>query len=407
MNDQPLTESSLRRRIKRKFNRSDQQFFLPCAPGVEPILATEVQQVLETAANSSAIEQTAGGVLVHGHLYTLYPLNLHLRTANRVLLRIADFWADSLPALFSHASRVQWETYLGFRESVAVRTASVRSRLATGDTLETTLVAAINARLESMRAPVRLDSAAGAVGPTLHVRIARDRVTLSIDTSGDHLYKRGYRIEGAKAPLRPTLAAALLAYSGWPVDAELIDPFCGSGTIPIEAALAKMGRPVNAMREFDFQGLPFHNPSLWERLRSRTPEPVEVGRILAVDVDPDAVRAAIRNAEAAGVDGYIDFHVLDSRKLRVEDLGSAGHGWIVSNIPYGKRIDVGASPGAFTRQTLNAFRTNFGGWHATLLVPRSTIRWNEWLSESRSLRTVNGGMPVEFIDGKLNQDENA
>jgi putative N6-adenine-specific DNA methylase len=228
-------------------------------------------------------------------------------------------------------------------------------------------------------------------GPLVVVRIMHDRVLVSVDSSGAPLFQRGWRLDSAKAPLRETLGAALLLAAGWDGGAPLVDPFCGSGTIPIEAALLAAGIAPGHQRSFAFQGWPSFQPGTWASVtgealaRPRRDVPTIVG----ADRDAGAVRAAAANAERAGVS-------LDLRHdpLSALSMPSGPPGLLISNPPYGKRVETGrdlfARLGELVRQRAE-------GWKVGVVVSDPVLATASGLAWREALRTTNGGIPVTLL----------
>ena len=225
------------------------QMFAVSAPGLEPYTALELRQLdllpdesgkelISTWQAPGTEDDLSGGVAFEGNLRSVYLANLWLRSANRVLLRLGDFQAAAFSELRKKASRLPWEHYLTPGRAVSLRVTCHKSRLYHSDAVAERVAGAIGDRLGKPVRVVKFDEQAEQPKSQLIlVRLVHDRCTISIDSSGALLHRRGYRLAIAKAPLRETLAAGLLIASGWQPASPLLDPFCGSGTIPIEAAL--------------------------------------------------------------------------------------------------------------------------------------------------------------------------
>ncbi len=278
-----------------------------------------------------------GGVRVSGaDPADLVRLNLWLRCAERVKLVIADFEAHSFEALFEATRAQDWNAYIPERARFPVVGSSVRSRLHSVPDCQSIVKKAI---VESLRDARGHRGWLQEDGPMCRVEVAlrNDRVRLSIDSSGEGLHKRGYRSRAGDAPLRETLAAALVQLSYWHEDRLLLDPFCGSGTIPIEAALIGRRIAPGISRRFDCMKWPWLSADHWTRLgeeamdRARWDAPLDIE---ARDIDPSVLEIAQANARLAGVDDAIRFEVGDARKR----AASRDFGVAISNPPYGERI---------------------------------------------------------------------
>jgi putative N6-adenine-specific DNA methylase len=236
-----LTPVGLARRIKRRLSKTVREYLAIATPGFEPVLEKELR-VFPGVTIKRAIN---GGVEFYGPLAAAYHANLKLRTANRVLMRIDTFVARSLPELYQKTKRIHWELFTGFEKEVAFEASSGSSRLHHTDNIIKGVHQGIVDRMKPL-----------GVGVTHHqdarikvfIRFSHDKCTLSVDSSGELLHKRGYRLETAHAPLRETVAAGLLLHAGWEAFPVIADPLCGSGTFIIEAAMLAHNRAPGADR---------------------------------------------------------------------------------------------------------------------------------------------------------------
>lgn len=381
--------------------------FAASAPGLELLVLGELGRL--------GIRGRAepGGVAWQGTLEDLYRANLHLRTASRLLVRVGRFEARAFWELEKAAKRLPWKRFLPADARVALRVTSKRSRLYH----ERAIAERILGVLESLAGPVSLaaavsddddDEGVAALPPQLFVvRVFRDRVTVSADASGALLHRRRYREAVAKAPLRETTAAALLLAGEWAGGAPLLDPFCGSGTIPIEAALMARRIPPGlaagdrSPRVFAFQGWPEFAPTIFDDVVGRALEAARPSAgipIVASDRDRGAIRAAAANAERAGVQGDVELSV---RSLS-DVAPPPGPGWLVTNPPWGARVgeraglrDLYAALGNFARRSLP-------GWRVVLLSADSRLEGQVGLSLEERLRTRSGGIGVRVVVGTAN-----
>ncbi len=373
--------------------------FAVAAPGLEQLLTEELVRL--------GIPATAvpGGAEWEGSVAQVRRANLHSRLATRVLVRVAEFRARSFHELERHAGRVAWGEYLREGQAVHLRVSCRKSKLYhEGAVAERLMRAAVTAVGPLTPAPSQPDEEEdeGDEVQLFVVRFLHDRCTISIDSSGAPLYRRGYRQALARAPLRETLAAAVLVASGWRADEPLMDPMCGAGTIPIEAALiardiapglAAAGRQPRA---FAFQRWPGHDEQSWQgqvdaarsRIRESAGPPIQ-----ASDRDEGAVRATVQNAERAGVGD--DLRVVQSAVTAVEP--PAEHGWLLTNPPYGVRV----SEHGELRNLYSAFgrfaREGLPGWNVGMLVADPRLAGHTRLPLRPVLETKNGGIPVRLM----------
>jgi putative N6-adenine-specific DNA methylase len=347
--------------------------FASAAPGLVPWLHRELG-----AAGFSGATEVSGGVEVTVALPELLTLVRSTRIATRVLLRVGTFAATSPAELTAGIRGLDWAPFLRSGTGVSVRAAAHRSKLHhTGRISDATWAA--------------LGHADG--GPMVFVRIESDVATVSIDACGDALYMRGYRVETGPAPLRPTHAAALVLASGWAPDRPLYDPFCGTGTIPIEAACVAAARLPGHTRTFACER--------WPAMQAiALPGPTAFGRTVAFgsDVDAAMVEAARANGAAAGVDALVGW---SERELRDVEPPQGGPGFIATNPPYGDRLPAMSGERELYFQLGDVLRRRFRGWHLTLLVRRS----RQARALRLDLRTLGdwevGGLPVQVLSGRV------
>jgi putative N6-adenine-specific DNA methylase len=395
-----LTPRGLERRLKRHFRSRTHSFFAVCQPGFEDVLLAEVRAlpgVLEA-------EQVTGGVEFSGPVELMYHANLQLNTAHRVLLRIATFLAQSGPALYGHVRRVSWEHYLGFQPHYSLHVTSRASKLNHYDKMRSTIRSGISAVLEPLGLKPELVEAAAV---QFHVRLEDDRATLSVNTSGEHLHRRGWRRHVGPAPLRETLAAAMLLRAGLRERDVIIDPMCGSGTLLLEAARIRRNVPPGGQRSFAFEQLPFFNASHWERLRQEaltSATSTDGALYLGSDHDPAALEAAGANALALGLADAVKFRLasaFDSDLLPAAALEGA-NGLLVTNLPYGQRLQDNFRGPALLGDLLQHISSlGFRGSALVLCARDQAVRDLPGVAFTGSLPTSNGGHPVLLVSAAL------
>jgi putative N6-adenine-specific DNA methylase len=377
------------------------RLFAVCANGFEPFTRHELSQlslVAETASTETSFapsqEEDSGGIQFSGGLEAMYRANLHLRTASRVLLRFGQFHAAAFSELRRKANNLPWENYLSPGQPVAMRVTCRKSRLYHSAAVAREIAAAIGDRLGTQ--PELLPFNEELETQLVIARLVDDECTLSIDTSGALLHRRGYRLATAKAPLRETLAAAMLLASGWDARSPLLDPFCGSGTIPIEAALLARRLPPGGVRHFAFMDWPDFDLSLWESLlvESRKQLRTDLPIIQASDRDAGAIQMAQANAERAGVAEYIEFTC-----RAVSAVEPAGLGWVVTNPPYGLRVRTAHDLRNLYAQFGKVLRYKCPGWQVAILCSEMILLNTTDLRLDTSISWVNGGVPVKLGRG--------
>jgi putative N6-adenine-specific DNA methylase len=345
-----------------------------------------------TAAELSGLGLTPsgteeGGVAFSADLAGVCRANLHLRTASRVLVRLAAFEAKGFPELERHARKVPWQEVLGPGAAASFRVTSKKSKLYHAGAIEERLAGAVGRSEGQM---------VGGADQEFVVRVFRDRFTISADSSGDLLHQRGYRLATAKAPLRETLAAAMLLGAGWDPESPLVDPFCGSGTIPIEAALLARRMLPGRHRSFAFMRWPAFDSATWQALLDRADADVLArvpAPILGSDRDAGAIRAAVANAERAGVLGDIEFRQTPLSTVRAP----AAPGWLVTNPPYGVRVGEADRLRDLYARLGSVLGTEFAGWSAVMLSANRTLEGQTGLPWQEIWRSRNGGIPVRLV----------
>ena len=372
-------------------------FFVVTAPGLEEFTA----QGLRSLAIEPVLEP--GGMLFKGDLCALYRANLHLRTASRVLARLGNFFfATTFPELQKRASRLPWERFLTPGQPVSLRVTCRSSKLYHSDAVARTVAKAISERMGQASPLHKLDEESNNPPQLVIVRLVDDKCTVSVDSSGVLLHKRGYRQAVAKAPLRETLAAGILLASGWDRVSPLLDPFCGSGTIPIEAALMALGIPPGSRRRFAFMGWPRYDEQLWNTLI--TSEPKAAGGhppILGSDRDAGAIKMSQENAERAGVVEFIEFKCQAVSAITPPLLPQDEFGWVVTNPPYGLRVSKGRDLRNLYAQFGHALHEKCPGWNVAVLCSDPSLLGHMQVKLDMSLGLVNGGVHVRVGRGKV------
>lgn len=381
------------------------RLFAAAAPGLEKVTQQELAALgiaaglPQNATGAGDLGDESGGVEFEGSLSDLYRVNLHLRTANRILARLGDFDALSFLELRRKAAYLPWEECLISGRPVALRVTCRKSRLYHSGAVAERVAGAIADRLGQPVQAVKFNEDAAPLPQLVVVRFLHDHCTISVDTSGALLHRRGYRLETAKAPLRETLAAGLLLASGWNADAPLIDPFCGSGTIAIEAACMARRIPPGKERRFAFMDWPNYDPALWNTLLAAavSHERTEAASISASDRDAGAVRMAQANAERAGVLGDIQFTCQAVSAIEPP----AGPGWLVMNPPYGVRVSVGHDLRNLYARLGDVLRLKCPSWRVGILCADQKLVGQTRLSFEESIPLVNGGIPVRLYLGSV------
>lgn len=376
------------------------ELFAVTAPGLEGVCAAELRGL------GVAGDVEAGGVAWRGDARSLYRANLELRTASRVLVRLASFRARTFHELERHAARVPWRRCVAAGGVAALRVTSRKSKLYHEGAVAERLARGLEA------AGVRVEPPADEEGDVassqlIIVRVLRDVFTISADASGVLLHRRGYRQALAKAPLRETIAAAMLLESGWDGRSPIVDPLCGSGTIAVEAALLARRVPPGlaaadrTARRYAFERWPDFDADVWRDVVMQARAailPPGAAPIRASDRDAGAVRAAQANAERAGVQADIDVARQPLGKFAVPSRAHAT-GAVVTNPPYGVRVGERRALAGLYAELGRVLRERAPGWRVALLAADDRLAAAAGLPLEARLHTRNGGIAVTLLAG--------
>lgn len=326
------------------------ELIAPCHFGMESVLKREIYDL---GYEITQVED--GRVTFEGDAEAICRANVFLRTAERVLLKVGGFHAETFDELFEAVKALPWEEILPVDAKFWVaKASSVKSKLFSPSDIQSIVKKAIVERLKQVY-KVDWFEETGASYP-IRIFLMKDEVTVGIDTSGDSLHKRGYRTMTSKAPITETLAAALILFTPWRADRILVDPFCGSGTFPIEAAMIAANIAPGMNRSFTAESWGnLVEPELWEEIREEAREQVDLDvktDIQGYDIDGEVVKAARENAKRAGVE-----HLIHFQQRAVADLRHPKkYGFVITNPPYGERLEEKEALPALYTEIGQAFR---------------------------------------------------
>jgi putative N6-adenine-specific DNA methylase len=380
------------------------QLFLPCASGVEGFLADEVHRLTGLAGDD--LLTTRGGVLLRASWRDAMRLNLHSRLAQRVLVQLAYAPYRSEADLYAATGGVAWELWFSTRDSFKVEVTAQHSPLKSLNFAALKIKDAVADRFRDKQG-ARPDVDTQWPDVRIYAHLTSEHATLYIDTSGEPLFKRGWREDKGEAPLKETLAAAMIAASGWDTTVPLYDPCCGSGTIAIEAAQVACNIAPGQMRRFGFEKLLPHQSHVWQGLReeAKSLQRAPQTPVFGSDVAFRMVDFATRNAERAGVTHAVQFRGGDAlQRMPPTEVP----GVMLVNPPYGERIETagvaGRSQGGRERaevqdgadffvQLAAHWKKHYAGWAAWVLTPDLKLPSRMRLKESRRVPMWNG--PIE------------
>jgi putative N6-adenine-specific DNA methylase len=375
--------------------------FLPCAAGVEPWLLEEVQRITGRAAQA-----VRGGVRLAGTWTDVMRLNLHSRLSQRVLVQLLHGPYRGEQDLYEAASAVAWEDWFTPRESFKIELTAHQSPLKSLNFAALRIKDAVADRFRN-RTGVRPDVDTQWPAVRVFGHLTAEAVTLYVDSSGEPLFKRGWREDKGEAPLKETLAAAMIAASGWDATVPLYDPCCGSGTIAIEAAQVACNIAPGLLRRFGFERLRPHAAAEWMALKAeaQAARRAPTAPVFGSDVAFRMVDFAQRNAQRAGVAEAVNLRGGDALQ-RMPPI--EGGGVMLLNPPYGERIEAGGvagrgrggreqaqteQAGDFFTQLASHWKKNYAGWTAWVLSPDAKLPGRMRLKETRRIPMWNG--PIE------------
>ena len=321
-------------------------------------------------------------------------VNINLRSSDRVMLVMGQFDAYSFEELFGKTYKLPWEKWITKKGKFTVKGRSIKSKLYSVPDCQSIVKKAIVEKLKD-KYDIEWFEEEGAEF-TIQLIIRKDRVILSIDTTGDRegLFKRGYREKSVESPIKETMASALVQLSFWRDDRLLMDPMCGSGTIPIEAALIGINKAPGLDRSFASENWPAVSKEYWEKARNQAYSKIELDKklkIMASDIDKKAVKIAKENAEKAGVLKYIDFEVKDVKNIKIPEK----YGILITNPPYGERIGEDRE----VKEILKSLGKIFGKedtWSNYIITPERNFENFYGKKASRKRKLYNGNIRVDY-----------
>jgi len=372
-----------------------ERYFATVARGLEAVATEELR-------NLGATEPQPGfcGVAFAGDRELLYRMNLWARLPFRILVQVADFPCRDADDLYAGIQKIDWEAYLRPELTLAVTATGKTQQL---NHTHFTALQVKNAIVDQQRDRLHRRSDVDTQDPDVQVNVHlhRDRATVSLDSSGSSLHRRGYRPAMGTAPLKESLAAALVYLSGWQPQQAFCDPLCGSGTLPIEAALIGLNRAPGLFRDrFGFETWPDFDAPLWQRLR----EQAQAGQkeslaapIVGCDRDRDVIAQAETNAQNSQVAAQITLQTSDLATVEAP----ADSGILLCNPPYGERLGRDEDLGAFYRLLGDVLKQRFKGWTAFVLSGNKSLARSIGLKSSQRIPVWNGNLPCQLMKYEL------
>ncbi len=394
---QSSIETALSKRIKRHVIGRKQRFFAATAPGLEVVCFNELKSFLPA---ENDIEAVSGGVRFGGRLKDCYMANLHLHTANRVLMRIRSFFATDFWQFEKHLKDIAWELYLQPGLETRIFTTSHHSRLYHKEAIAERIQESIFSCLGSNTLQASDKIPAG--HQKLFVRIFHNKVTISIDSSGDLLYRRGIKTHHARAPLRETIAAAALILAGYTGSEPLVDPMCGSGSFSLEAALMAQHIPPGWNRDFAFSSWPSFQDGRWKHIRREAEtkiNPLQAPVIFASDQDEQTVKTLEKNIVQKGLDRVISVATRNFFDL-VPTEWTDRTGLLALNPPFGYRLGSRRESDKLLRAVFQRLQTEYKGWKLALVAPKTA--WTDQIPFKLTRHILPlGGLQVVLLTGRI------
>ena len=371
-----------------------EQYFAPCPRGLEAALASELAEL-----GAASIAPTDGGVAFEGALDLAYRANLESRIASRILWRVGGGAYRNEQDVYELAHTLDWTRWFRAERTLRVDVAATRSPL---PSLEFATLRIKDAVCDRHRAVGGKRPSVSKDRPDVrvHAYLTADQATFYLDTSGEPLFKRGYRRDAAEAPLRENLAAGLLRLSGWQPGTPLLDSFCGSGTIVIEAALIALDIAPGVKRTFGFQKLDWYDGPTWQRIKQaaqRRAKPVAPAEIYASDSNAAEVQRCGATLASAGVAGAVALEHADA----LSRAAPAPSGVIVANPPYGVRLAESSALAELYPRLGDALKQRFAGWTAYLLSGDPRLPKLIGLKPSRRTPLFNGAIECRLYEYRM------
>lgn len=396
--------TAFEKRLRRHVIGRVREYFAVTAPGLETLCRKELENL---PLSERQMRQTAGGVAFNGRITDCWMANLHLRTANRILMRIDSFKATGFGRFERSAAAIPWELYLQPGSPVAVQVATRRCRLYHSGAITERVVEAVKRRWADC-APAGGAADQNPVPQQLWVRGADDRFTISLDSSGENLYRRGIKVQGAPAPLRETLAAAILMVAGFVPGEPLIDPLCGAGTFSLEAAMASLNMPAGRFRSFAFESWPAFLHRRWDFMRRQAEQAERVPEtplIFASDRSGAVCNRLARVVTDHGLSRAVTVSRADFFDLAPARFTRAP-GLVVINPPYGRRLGSPRESRDTITRICRHLTDAYGGWKYALLVPDPDV-CRPLLPSFTATPIAHGGLKLTLLTGIVGADHGA
>jgi putative N6-adenine-specific DNA methylase len=369
---------------------SPSSFFATAPRGLEALLLNEL-----ISLGASEAKQVPGGVSFKGGWDTCYRANLWSRVASRVLWQIGEFAYRNEGDVYEHTKKIDWTRYFHVERTLRVNVTAQKSPL---KSLEFATLRIKDAVCDRFRDALGKRPSVERAAPDVrvHAFLEADKATLYLDTSGEPLFKRGWRTGPGEAPLRENLAAGIIMLTGWRPGEPLLDPMCGGATLLAEAAAMARGRAPGAKRGFSFEKLKAFDAALWERIKLEKRDSIDF-RIYGSDNDAEALKSARRNLAEAGVERWVTLEQADV----LERSAPAPGGVMVANPPYGERMGSADELASFYPRLGDALKQRFAGWRCYIFTADLRLPKLIRLEPSRRTPLWNGALECRLYEFEI------
>jgi putative N6-adenine-specific DNA methylase len=393
--------TNLEKRIKRHVIGRTLEFFAATTPGLEKLCLKELKQLPFTCEEATVVP---GGVEFKGRLHDCYAANLKLRLANRILMRISTFNATNFRKLQKKIAEIPWELYLLPDCALKINVNSSHSRLYHKRAISEHVQKEIQDRLHQFAAqPASMPVSTPAREQQVFIRIVNDHVMVSLDSSGALLYRRGLKNQSAVAPLRESIAAAVLRLARFTEKEPLIDPMCGSGTFSLEAAMMVRNIPPGWFREFAFMDWPSFRPTRWAYIKGQCEKKftdITIPRIFAFDIDENACASLQDRIEHYGLSPAIQVGRNDFFHISPADFTDQT-GLVVLNPPYGIRVGDQKTIEQFFVKICEKLKNTYTGWKFALIVPERRLLKKVPFKTVTHHPLYHGGLNLTLLTGSI------
>jgi putative N6-adenine-specific DNA methylase len=364
-----MESTAFEKRVKRRVRGREHDFFIVCSPGLEKVCQSEI---LSAGFPKDSLNLVEGGIEFRGRISDAAALNLNLRSPSRILMRIGRFKADSFEKLEKKIRAMDFDLFLPENSDLKFSVTTHKSRLYHSDAIAGRCEALI---LDQLRSGAGFTADKRSI-QTVYIRADHDEFHISLDSTGDLLFKRGLKEKVTPAPLRENLAFALLFWAGFSASDILLDPMAGSGTFSLEAAMIKAGIPPGLFRSFAFESWPGFSPKTFARLKNQALENrviLSEKQIFASDLDENALAVMQQNISAHDFCRTIDLCQKDFFSLTPPMTASGKKGVIMLNPPYGKRLGEKTNTKTLYPEIEKKLLSDFKGWRLGIILPSKEV----------------------------------